>query len=92
MLEAIFFTLREEIYYGLCGKDDSILYIADLFGRRTGGGLGQSWTIAKITHCDISPGNIQIHRRHGILADWEYAVSVNQLHTAKVVNSVGFDC
>jgi RIO-like serine/threonine protein kinase len=50
------------------------------------------WTIAGIAHCDISPGNIQIHRQHRILADWEYAVSINQLHTARVVNLVGFDC
>ena len=51
-----------------------------------------AWTIAGIAHCDISPGNIQIHQRRGILADWEYAVSINQLHTARAVNSVGFDC
>jgi hypothetical protein len=29
-----------------------------------------AWTIAKIAHCDISPGNIQIHGQRGILADW----------------------
>ena len=50
-----------------------------------------AWTIARIAHCDISPGNIQIHGQRGILADWEYAVSINQLHTERAVNSVGFD-
>jgi hypothetical protein len=51
-----------------------------------------AWTIARIEHCDISPGNIQIHGQRGILADLEYAVSIDQLHTARAVNSVGFDC
>lgn len=51
-----------------------------------------AWITARIAHCDISPGNIQIHRQRGILADWEYAVSVNQLHTVREVNSVGLDC
>ena len=47
-----------------------------------------AWTTAGIAHCDISPGNVQIHRQRGILADWEYAVSINELHTARGVNSV----
>ena len=50
-----------------------------------------AWKTARITHCDISPGNIQIHQQRGILADWEYAVSIDELHTAKAVNSVRFN-
>jgi hypothetical protein len=51
-----------------------------------------AWITARIAHCDISPGNIQIHQQRGILADWEYAVSIDQLHTTRAINSVGFDC
>jgi hypothetical protein len=51
-----------------------------------------AWITARIAHCDISPGNIQIYRQRGILADWEYAVSIDQLHTARAVNLVGFYC
>ena len=50
-----------------------------------------AWTTAKIAHCDISPGNIQIHEEHGILADWECAVSIDELHSVRAINSVGFD-
>jgi hypothetical protein len=50
-----------------------------------------AWTIARIAYCDISPGNIQIHQQRGILADWEYAVSIDELHTARAINSVGFN-
>jgi RIO-like serine/threonine protein kinase len=51
-----------------------------------------AWITGRIAHCDISPGNIQIHRQRGILADWEYAVSIDQLHTVRAVNLVGFYC
>ena len=47
--------------------------------------------IAGIAHCDISPGNVQIHRQRGILADLEYAVGINELYTARAVNSIGID-
>lgn len=50
-----------------------------------------AWTTAGIAHCDISPGNVQIHRQRGILADWEYAVSINELHTTRAVNFVSVD-
>jgi hypothetical protein len=50
-----------------------------------------AWKTARIAHCDISPGNIQIHQQRGILAGWECAVSIDELHTARAVNSVGFN-
>lgn len=46
-----------------------------------------AWKKARIAHCDISPGNIQIHQNRGILADCEYAVGIDELHTAKAINS-----
>ena len=53
-----------------------------------------AWKTARIAHCDISPGNIQIYHQRGILADWEYAVSIDKLHTVRALKSVGFnhDC
>jgi hypothetical protein len=49
-----------------------------------------AWKTARIAHCDISPGNIQIHQQRGILADWECAVSVDKLDTTRALNSVGY--
>ena len=51
----------------------------------------EAWTSASIAHCDISPGNIQIHQGRGILADWECAVSIDELNTLKAVNAVSFN-
>jgi RIO-like serine/threonine protein kinase len=50
-----------------------------------------AWVRAKIAHCDISPGNIQIRQQRGLLADWEFAVPIDELHTVRALNSVGLD-
>jgi hypothetical protein len=38
-----------------------------------------AWITARIAHCDISPGNIQIHRQRGILADWMQLALTNSI-------------
>src|ERR1700722_19244688 len=47
-----------------------------------------AWTKAKITHCDLSPANIQIHDGRGLLADWEFGTPVDQLSSDRALNSV----